>query len=77
MKTTVEANLEDGVFKPVKPPELAEGQRVQITVESVLRVTPDEVLRIAADVYRGLSDSDVREIENIARRRAFFTREPA
>ena len=75
MKSTVEAIFEDGVFKPVQPPELAEGQRVQITVESVLRPAPDEILRIAADVYRGLSDSDIREIEDMARRRVFFTRE--
>jgi predicted DNA-binding antitoxin AbrB/MazE fold protein len=75
MKSTVEAIFEDGVFKPVRPPELAEGQRVQITVESILRLAPEEILRIAADVYRGLSDSDIREIEDMARRRVFFTRE--
>jgi predicted DNA-binding antitoxin AbrB/MazE fold protein len=77
MKSTVEAIFEDGVFKPVEPPGLAEGQRVQITVESVRRLAPDEILRIAADVYGGLSDSDIREIEDMARRRVFFTRESA
>jgi predicted DNA-binding antitoxin AbrB/MazE fold protein len=77
MKTTVEAIFEDGVFKPVKPPELPEGQRVQITVESVPGLAPDDILRMAADVYRGLSASDVREIEEMSKRREFFTREPA
>lgn len=77
MRTTVEAIFEDGVFKPVKPPELPEGQRVQITVESVPRPGPDDILRMAAEVYAGLSASDVEEIEEMAHRRAFFTREPA
>lgn len=77
MRTTVEAIFEDGVFKPVKPPELPEGQRVQITVESVPRSAPDDILRIAAEVYQGLSASDVEEIEEMAHRRPFFTREPA
>jgi len=77
MKTTVEAIFEDGVFKPVKPPELPEGQRVQITVESVTRPAPGDILRMAAEVYLGLSASDVEEIEEMAHRRALFTREPA
>ena len=77
MRTTVEAIFEDGVFKPVKPPELPEGQRVQITVESVPGLAPDDILRMAADVYQGLSASDVREIEEMSQRREFFTREPA
>jgi predicted DNA-binding antitoxin AbrB/MazE fold protein len=75
MKTTVEAIFEGGVFKPVKAPELPEGQRVQITVERVPRLTPTEILGLAADVYRGLSTADIEEIEDMARRRAFFTRE--
>jgi len=77
MRTTVEAIFEDGVFKPVKPPELPEGQRVQITVESVPRPGPDDILLMAAEVYEGLSASDVEAIEEMAHRRAFFTREPA
>ncbi len=77
MKTSVEAIFEDGVFKPVKPPALPDGQRVQITVETITRHAPDEVLRIAADVYHGLSASEIEEIEEMARRRVFFTREPA
>ena len=77
MRTTLEAIFEDGVFKPVKPPELPERQRVQITVESVPRPAPDDILRTAAEVYQGLSASDVEEIEEMARRRVFFTREPA
>jgi hypothetical protein len=32
---------------------------------------------MAAEVYLGLSASDVEEIEEMAHRRALFTREPA
>ncbi len=77
MKTTVEAIFEDGVFKPVKPPEFPEGQRVQITVESVPPLAPDDILGMAAQVYQGLSAADVHEIEEMSQRRAFFTRETA
>ena len=76
MKTTVEAIFEDGVFKPVSPPELSDGQRVQITVERVTRYSPEDILRMAGRVYHGLSPSDIEEIEEMARRRVFFTREP-
>ncbi|HSF18333.1 MAG TPA: antitoxin family protein [Vicinamibacteria bacterium] len=76
MKTIVEAIFEDGVFKPVLPPELPEGQRVQITVESASPYSSEDVLRIAGRVYHGLSPSDIEEIEEMARRRVFFTREP-
>ena len=36
MKATVEAIFEDGVFKPVQRPEIAEGARVQVTAETGL-----------------------------------------
>jgi predicted DNA-binding antitoxin AbrB/MazE fold protein len=74
MKTTVEAIFEDGVFKPVKPPELTEGQRVEITVERVAPLAKDDILRIARDVYRGLSASDIEDLEQLAHHRVFITR---
>ncbi len=72
MKTTIEAIFEDGVFKPVMPLELPEGLRVQITVESVPGFAPEDILRMAADVYRGLSSVDIDEM---AFRQMFFNRE--
>lgn len=63
-KTTVEAIFEDGVFKPVKPPKLAEGQRVQITVERIPQLAPEDTLQLALSVYQGLSPSDIEDIED-------------
>jgi len=72
VKGTVEAVFRDGVFRPVERPDLPDGERVRLTVESVGKVSAD-VLRLAARVYEGLSPQDIDEIEEMARRRAFFT----
>lgn len=73
MKGIVEAVFEDGVFRPDRRPDLTEGERVRLTVESVAQVSPDDILRLAANVYEGLSPKDIDEIEEMARRRTFFT----
>ena len=73
MKGTVEAVFQDGVFRPVRRPNLPEGERVRLTVESVGEASADDVLRLAARVYEGLSPRDIDDIEEMARHRAFFT----
>lgn len=73
MTATVEAVFEDGVFKPVQRPDLPDGARVRITVERVGQTPPDDLLRLAARVYEGLSAEDSDEIEAMARRRTLFT----
>ena len=55
VKATVEAVFQNGVFKPVRPPEIPEGERVRITFERLGHATPEEVLQLASDVYEGLS----------------------
>lgn len=77
MKTTVEAVFEDGVFKPVSRPAIPEGQLVQMTVQSIERLGVDDTLRLATSVYQNLSAADIEEVEEMTRRRVFFTREPA
>ena len=72
MKATVEAVFQDGVFRPVRRPDLPDGERVRLTVESVGKATPDDILSLAARVYEGLSPKDIDEIEEMARRRPFF-----
>lgn len=68
MRAIVEAVFQGGVFRPVHPPaRLSDGARVRLTVESVKKPTPDEILRLAACVYEGLSESDIAEIEEMAR----------
>jgi predicted DNA-binding antitoxin AbrB/MazE fold protein len=73
MKQTLEAIYENGVFRPLKSLKLSEGQQVWLMVETNLEWTPEDMLNLAAQVYQGLSDEQVDEIEQIAlNRRNFF-----
>jgi predicted DNA-binding antitoxin AbrB/MazE fold protein len=73
VKATVDAIFQDGVFKPERRPDLPEGERVRITVETVGQAMPDDILRLAACVHEGLSTKDIDEIEEMARHRTLFT----
>ena len=73
MKQTMDAVYENGVFKPLKPPKLSEGQHVRIEIETPFGKSSDDLLELAAKVYGGLSDDDIDSIEKIAHdRRDFF-----
>ena len=73
MKQTMDAVYENGVFKPLKPPKLSEGQHVRIEIETPFGESSDDLLELAAKVYEGLSDDDIGSIEKIAHdRRDFF-----
>lgn len=72
MTATVEAVYENGVFRPATQPALAEGARVTLIVESAADRRPDEILRLAAQVYAGMSSQDVDDVERIAQRRTLF-----
>ena len=74
MSETLEAIYENGVFKPVKAPRISEGQHVRLTVETAPEATPEELLKLAAEVYQGLSDKKIHEIEAIALNRTDFFR---
>jgi predicted DNA-binding antitoxin AbrB/MazE fold protein len=62
----VEAIFEDGVFKPVERPEIPEGERVQLTVETFARREHEDPIELARRVYRGLRPEEIDEIERIA-----------
>lgn len=66
---TLEASFEHGVIRLVQPPSvpLREGQHVRIVVET--EETPDIILALAADVYKGLSSQDMTDVEQIALQR--------
>ena len=68
VKETLEAVFEGGVFRPLRRPGIAEGERVRLTIESVRRPSADDVLRLATGVYAGLSAEDIDEIERMAKR---------
>jgi len=74
VKETLEAIFEDGVFRPVQRPGIAEGERVRLTVESVRQSPAEDLLKLAARVYEGLWSKDIDDIEEMARRRPFFAR---
>jgi predicted DNA-binding antitoxin AbrB/MazE fold protein len=72
MKEAVDAVYENGVFKPLKPPSLSDGQLVRLEIETALEVDSHDLLELAAKVYEGLSDQQIAEIEKIALDRQDF-----
>jgi predicted DNA-binding antitoxin AbrB/MazE fold protein len=70
MTQTLDAIYENGNFRPLKAPQLTEGQLVQLTIQSPS--TPDDILALAASVYQDLSPSDIQAIEHIALDRTTF-----
>ncbi len=84
MSWAVEATYEGDVLRLHRDLPLDKPQRVWVVVISApepaptTRETPspDEILRLAAQVYNGLSPGDVDEIEHLALDRSRFFRSP-
>lgn len=72
MGNIFEAIYEDGVLKPLEPIKLPEHQRVTITIQPLLLENPDQELESWHQVYAGLSDKEISEIESIALDRSHF-----
>jgi predicted DNA-binding antitoxin AbrB/MazE fold protein len=73
MEETIDAVFEKGVFRPLSPPAVLEGLRVRLKVEESRESNPDDLLKLASQVYQGLSSEKIEEIEQIALdRREFF-----
>ncbi len=73
MVQTMKAVFENGTFRLLEPPAvtLVNGQHVRLTVET--EGTPDDVLVLAGQVYDGLSDEEIEDVERISLdRRGFF-----
>ena len=78
MNQPIKAIYENGIFRPLKPPEISEGQQVRLIVETTSEPTPEDLLELAAQVYQGLSAEQVDEIEQIAlHRRDLFENKTA
>ncbi len=73
MTQSLEAIFKDGGFKPVDKGSLpfSEGQRVKLTVE-VPHETNENLVELAGQVYEGLSEEDIGEIERLALNRGNF-----
>jgi len=76
MRESLDAVFENGTFKPLKPVSLPlhQGQQVKITVEASIEPEED-LLVLASQVYEGLTDQQVDEIEQIALDRSDFFKE--
>jgi len=68
---TVNAIYENGVFRPVTPlpDSISEGQEIRIVVEIN---DPADPLKLAMQVYDGLSEEEVTGVEKIALDRSHF-----
>jgi len=74
MTTNLDAIYENGNFRLIGEMALplAEGTQVRLTVESISKESKLNVLDLAAQVYSGLSESDIAEVEKIAAERSHF-----
>ena len=77
MTQTIEAICENGTLRPIEPNSISgfEGRRVWLTIESE-PLPPD--LQLATEVYAGLSEQEIAELEKIIldRSRFFRNRDP-
>lgn len=75
MQQIVEAVYENGIFRPLKVPELSEGQEVQLIIQSKSKISSSQMLQLASEVYQGFSAEQIRDIERIALERQNFFEE--
>ena len=63
---TIDAIYEDGVFRPITDIKIAipKGRRIKLQVEAL--DSPEDCLTLATQVYDGLSEEEIKEIEAIA-----------
>jgi len=72
MRQTIKARYHDGVLQPLEPLTLADDAEVQITVDTEMAVSAEEILQRAARVYQGLTVEDIAHVEAIALDRQHF-----
>jgi predicted DNA-binding antitoxin AbrB/MazE fold protein len=73
MRETLDAVYRKGVFKPAKRPNLPEGKKVRITVESGRRPRKQDILELVARVLEGLSEEEIEQVGKATLdRRDFF-----
>lgn len=67
-----EVTFQNGAFRPMRPvlAAIAEGQRVRLAVEIEEK---QDVLDLAAGVYKGLSNDEINDVERIAFDRRNFS----
>jgi predicted DNA-binding antitoxin AbrB/MazE fold protein len=75
---TIKVVYENGVFRPLTLPEpsIKEGEQIDITLDHSLdhKLSPRQITELAASVFDGLSEEEIKEIEKIALDRSSFNR---
>jgi predicted DNA-binding antitoxin AbrB/MazE fold protein len=74
MPIQVEAVFQEGVFRPLTPVELAEGQKVALEVEPLGGDEPVPKLPEWCNFMEGLTEEEIQEIEVIILDRSNFMR---
>lgn len=77
MRQTIKARYHDGVLQPLEPLVLADEAEVQVTVDTEVAVSAEEILQYAARDYQGFTAEDIAHVETIALDRQHFFRKPA
>jgi predicted DNA-binding antitoxin AbrB/MazE fold protein len=72
---TLEAVYEGGVLKPLEDPGLEEHQRVLLEIRTEPQEAMASTLEAWQQVYEGLSEEEIAEVEAIALDRGHFSRE--
>lgn len=75
MERVVEAIYENGILTPLESLDLPERQRLIITIRLPATEGPDQALKAWQQVWEGLSEQEVAEIESIALDRSHFMRQ--
>ncbi len=66
MTEAINAIYENGVFRPLKRPNVLDGLKVRLEIEKLSESNVEDMLELAAQVYNGLSNEQIDEIEQIA-----------
>lgn len=75
MTRILEAVYEDGVLRPLEDPGLQEHQRVVLEIRFEPREQASSVLEAWHQVYEGLSEDEIAEVETMALDRSRFSRD--
>ena len=72
MQQTCDAIFEKGVLRPLTNLQLNEGQSVKLIIEEKPTLEAEEMLKMAFQTHEGLSEKEIKEIEEIAGDRKHF-----
>jgi predicted DNA-binding antitoxin AbrB/MazE fold protein len=72
MAAILDVIFENGVFRPLAPTNIPESKRLKIRMEYEQEQTPEDILALAAAVYKDLPTEEIDELERIAFSRSDF-----